>query len=187
MAFGGIKVAEPLVFEITSGAGVKVLALSGNRIGIGRSRDNDIVLDDPQVSRHHSRLDRLETNGWRVSDLTSRNGTFVNGIRVSGRPMAYRVGDELAIGTSTIRICQTGPKPGESETILTVAAGASRLSPRETSVLRLVAEGCTDAEIATRLMISIKTVHSHLDKIRDKTGARRRPELIRAAMQRGLV
>lgn len=186
MAFGGVKVTEPLVFEITSGAGVKVLALSGNRIGIGRSRDNTIVLDDPQVSRHHSRLDRLETNGWRVCDLTSRNGTFVNGIRVGARPMAFRTGDELAIGTSTIRIRETGSRPAEA-TILTVAASASRLSPRETSVLRLVAEGCTDAEIATRLMISIKTVHSHLDKIRDKTGARRRPELIRAAMQLGLA
>jgi DNA-binding CsgD family transcriptional regulator len=45
-----------------------------------------------------------------------------------------------------------------------------------------VADGLTDAQIAERLFISVKTVHSHLDRIRDKTGARRRPEPIQFAM-----
>jgi predicted ATPase/DNA-binding CsgD family transcriptional regulator len=58
-----------------------------------------------------------------------------------------------------------------------------RLSARERELLALVAEGLTNAQIAERLFISIKTVQSHLDRIRDKTGARRRPELTRLALE----
>jgi DNA-binding CsgD family transcriptional regulator len=55
------------------------------------------------------------------------------------------------------------------------------LSPREQELVSLVADGLTDAQIAQRLAISIRTVRSHLDRIRDKTGARRRAELTRLA------
>lgn len=51
------------------------------------------------------------------------------------------------------------------------------LTGRELEVLELVADGETDREIAIRLFISIATVRSHLDRIRDKTGARRRVQL----------
>jgi len=56
-----------------------------------------------------------------------------------------------------------------------------RLSGRERELVRLVADGLTDRQIAQRLYISTSTVHSHLDRIRDKTGARRRAELTRLA------
>ena len=51
----------------------------------------------------------------------------------------------------------------------------------------LVAQGCTDAEIAAQLYISIRTVRSHLDRIRDKTGCRRRADLTRLALSTGLL
>lgn len=57
------------------------------------------------------------------------------------------------------------------------------LTPREREILELVAEGETDADIADRLFISVHTVHSHLDRIREKTGRRRRPELTRFAIE----
>ncbi len=57
------------------------------------------------------------------------------------------------------------------------------LTGREREILSLVAEGETDAEIADRLFISIRTVHSHLDRIRDKTGRRRRADLTRFALE----
>jgi DNA-binding NarL/FixJ family response regulator len=56
------------------------------------------------------------------------------------------------------------------------------LSAREREILSLLAEGETDAEIAEQLFISVRTVHSHLDRIRDKTGRRRRADLTRLAM-----
>lgn len=57
------------------------------------------------------------------------------------------------------------------------------LTAREREILSLVAEGETDAEIAGRLFISVRTVHSHLDRIRDKTGRRRRADLTRLALE----
>jgi DNA-binding CsgD family transcriptional regulator len=51
----------------------------------------------------------------------------------------------------------------------------------------LVAQGLTDARIAAQLCISVRTVRSHLDRIRDKTGCRRRTDLTRLALTAGLV
>jgi len=61
------------------------------------------------------------------------------------------------------------------------------LSIRERELLTLVARGSTDAEIAQQLFISIRTVRSHLDRIRDKTGCRRRADLTRLALQAHLL
>jgi DNA-binding CsgD family transcriptional regulator len=65
--------------------------------------------------------------------------------------------------------------------------GAPRLSARERELVTLVAQGCTDAQIAAQLYISVRTVRSHLDRIRDKTGYRRRADLTRLALNAGLV
>jgi DNA-binding CsgD family transcriptional regulator len=62
-----------------------------------------------------------------------------------------------------------------------------QLSPREQELVTLVARGHTDAQIAGQLYISVRTVRSHLDRIRDKTGCRRRADLTRLALQAGLV
>ena len=61
------------------------------------------------------------------------------------------------------------------------------LSARERELVILVARGRTDAQIAADLYISVRTVHTHLDRIRDKTGCRRRADLTRLALQAGLV
>ena len=49
------------------------------------------------------------------------------------------------------------------------------------------AQGRTAAQIAAQLYISVRTVSSHLDRIRDKTGCRRRADLTRLALSAGLV
>jgi DNA-binding CsgD family transcriptional regulator len=61
------------------------------------------------------------------------------------------------------------------------------LSARERELVALVAQGRTNAQIAEQLDISIRTVRSHLDRIRDKTGCRRRADLTRLALTTGLV
>ena len=65
--------------------------------------------------------------------------------------------------------------------------GIPRLSARERELVTLVAHGRTDAQIAAQLFISVRTVRSHLDRIRDKTGFRRRADLTRLALQASLV
>ena len=62
-----------------------------------------------------------------------------------------------------------------------------RLSPRERELIILVAQGRTDAQIAAQLYITVRTVSSHLDRIRDKTGCRRRADLTRLALTADLV
>jgi len=69
-------------------------------------------------------------------------------------------------------------------------AGTSQhgqLSRRERELVTLVAQGRTDAQIAGQLHISIRTVRWHLDRIRDKTGCRRRADLTRLALSAELV
>lgn len=61
------------------------------------------------------------------------------------------------------------------------------LSAREREVLSLVAAGEKDQEIAELLHISVRTVRSHLDRIRDKTGLRNRAQLTRYAIEQGIV
>jgi predicted ATPase/DNA-binding CsgD family transcriptional regulator len=68
-----------------------------------------------------------------------------------------------------------------------VPAPGKLLSPRERELVTLVAEGHTNAEVAARLHISARTVTSHLDRIRDKTGYRRRADLTRLALEEKLV
>jgi DNA-binding CsgD family transcriptional regulator len=65
--------------------------------------------------------------------------------------------------------------------------GLARLSPRERELIILVAQGRTDTQIAAQLYITVRTVSSHLDRIRDKTGCRRRADLTRLALGAGLV
>jgi DNA-binding CsgD family transcriptional regulator len=65
--------------------------------------------------------------------------------------------------------------------------GIPRLSAREQELVALVGQGRTDAQIASQLHISIRTVSSYLDRIRDKTGYRRRADLTRPPLRAGLV
>jgi predicted ATPase/DNA-binding CsgD family transcriptional regulator len=65
--------------------------------------------------------------------------------------------------------------------------GLRKLSARERELVTLVAQGRTNAQIAAQLYISVRTVGSHLDRIRDKTGCRRRADLTRLALAEGLV
>jgi two-component system response regulator NreC len=64
---------------------------------------------------------------------------------------------------------------------------ASDLSERETDVLRLIALGHTNAEIAEKLYISVRTVETHRAHIQQKLGVSSRAELVQSALSRGLV
>lgn len=64
---------------------------------------------------------------------------------------------------------------------------ANDLSERETDVLRLIAFGHTNAEIAEQLYISVRTVETHRAHIQQKLGVSSRAELVRCALSRGLV
>jgi hypothetical protein len=73
--------------------------LSGNRVVVGRSREADIVLADPNVSRRHAEL-RRDESGWHVLDLGSTNGIKVNGQRVNQAGLGP--GDRITIGVTDL-------------------------------------------------------------------------------------
>jgi len=66
------------------------------------------------------------------------------------------------------------------------SAGEPRLSARENEILRLVAKGYTYREIAEKLFISHKTVQNHVQNILRKLQLRKRYELMRYAIRKGL-
>jgi hypothetical protein len=67
---------------------------------IGRSRDADIVLEDPNVSRKHAEV-RPSGGSWIVRDLGSTNGVKVNGRRIEG-PQSLKRGDVIELGTARV-------------------------------------------------------------------------------------
>jgi hypothetical protein len=60
---------------------------------VGRDRGNDLVLPHPEISRRHARIE-VDRQEWRLVDLHSRNGTWINGERINAE--AVTVGDEVA-------------------------------------------------------------------------------------------
>jgi hypothetical protein len=76
-------------------SGMPGAELRQRRLTVGRAEDNDLVLPDAEVSRHHARLERGGA-GWLLIDLESTNGTWVNGERILRAAIAE--GDELAFG-----------------------------------------------------------------------------------------
>ncbi len=91
--------------EVTSRAIVTVddrrYVLDGERSTIGRSRDADCVLRDPNISRHHAELRRSPRGEWTIADLGSTNGIKVNGRRVGSTRL--KSGDQVTLGTTTFR------------------------------------------------------------------------------------
>lgn len=78
----------------------------GNSMVLGRDPQSDVRLDYPMVSWHHARLTR-DADGILVEDLGSRNGTFVGGVRVSGKVLA-RPGQEIGLGSYRFQLLEGG-------------------------------------------------------------------------------
>ena len=71
-----------------------------DRIMIGRADSNDVILDTPEVSRHHCSLQQ-EDDGMVIRDSGSRNGTWLNG-RPINQPTPLLPGDVLTLGKCTV-------------------------------------------------------------------------------------
>ena len=78
----------------------KRLVVGPAGVTIGRSRDCDVVLTDPNVSRKHAEI-RPRGGSWVVTDLGSTNGVRVNGRHIDG-PHVIKSGDRIELGTSTV-------------------------------------------------------------------------------------
>ena len=68
-------------------------------ITVGRANENDVTLTDMSVSRQHAQIVQTDNGTFTITDLNSRNGTFVNGQRVYGC-VTLRDGDMVRLGDS---------------------------------------------------------------------------------------
>jgi adenylate cyclase len=83
-------------------SGNRYLSLAGSNCWtIGRGDDNNFVLPDRWISRNHAMLQRMEMGEFYLIDLGSRNGSFVNGRRVSV-PVTLHNGDRLTFGQTEL-------------------------------------------------------------------------------------
>ncbi|MGI6221255.1 MAG: FHA domain-containing protein [Coriobacteriales bacterium] len=86
--------------------GASALVVSSHpAVSIGRSRDNDLVIADLRVSRHHARIELVDGFLW-ARDLESKNMTYLDGVPLLG---TRRLGDdsELRIGVASLHISRS--------------------------------------------------------------------------------
>ena len=116
-----------------------------------------------------------------------RRDTPLRRVRRALGPARARAAEERGAAMSAAAAAEYAlmlADPGQSQP---ATSGQVRLSARERELVALVAQGRSDAQIAAKLYISIRTVRSHLDRIGDKTGSRRRVDLTRLALSTGLA
>ncbi len=81
--------------QVEGTAGRRMHDIDGDAVIVGRSPKSDIFLDDVTVSRRHAEV-RQQQQGFRILDVGSLNGTYVNRVRVDS--VDLRNGDEIQIG-----------------------------------------------------------------------------------------
>ncbi|PSL53580.1 LuxR family two component transcriptional regulator [Saccharothrix carnea] len=121
---------------------------------------------------------RAGAGGFLLKDVTAER--LFDAVRV------VAAGEALLAPTVTRRLISefTRLRP---ERDAPVNAAVATLTPRETQVLRLVAEGLSNPEVAARLVVTEETVKTHVSRVLNKLGLRDRTQAVVAAYESGLV
>jgi pSer/pThr/pTyr-binding forkhead associated (FHA) protein len=190
--------------EVSKPSGREMVPLTGQRVTLGKASTNDVSLDhDDTVSRLHAVFENLGF-AWSIRDLGSRNGTFLNGERISVERV-LRSKDEVRVGKTKLifwEVRDAGEGPREEETR---AAQPSELPPRltrrEVDVLVVLCrplvsddpfpEPASVRRLAGELFVTEAAVKQHLQNLYDKfaipTEGDRRVRLANEALRRGAV
>jgi predicted component of type VI protein secretion system len=93
---------SPARLEVVSGKAIGMSVLVDDELLIGRHTEGaGRLADDDEISRSHARVTVDDSGFCAIEDLGSRNGTFVNGVRISA-PQTLSVGDRIELGASTL-------------------------------------------------------------------------------------
>ncbi|HEX4448862.1 MAG TPA: sigma 54-interacting transcriptional regulator, partial [Polyangiaceae bacterium] len=172
-----LEVATRALHARETAVGLQVMVMSGSakgttrrigeRLRIGKAPDNDLVLADDTVSRHHCELTRAP-EGLRVRDLGSTNGTKVQGARVTEAIVqpgtVLKVGEiELAVRPAirTVEVMPSdktwfGPAIGQSLAMRNIFGVLERIAPTDATVL-LEGETGTGKDVLARAIWSEST------------------------------
>ncbi|HZY41933.1 MAG TPA: FHA domain-containing protein [Anaerolineae bacterium] len=119
-------------FKLTIRQGPKpnqTFDLDKDVLSLGREAGNDLVIEDPQISRRHARLTR-QGNSYLLEDLGSTNGTFVNGSRVS-TPVLLANGDLIGLADTIVLAVQIPVVIDSGETFVGHATDADSTSVKQ--------------------------------------------------------
>lgn len=190
--------------EVSKPSGRELVSLSGQRVTIGKASTNAVALDhDETVSRLHAVLENLEF-AWSIRDLGSRNGTYINGERITAEKV-LKSGDEVRVGKSRMmfwEVKDAGTGRLDEETVAATPQDVPpRLTRRELDVLMVLCrplvsdnhfpEPVSVKQMAGELFVSEAAIKQHLQNLYDKfavpTEGDRRVRLANEALRRGAV
>ncbi len=194
---------EPFLFyRDAEGQRIVVLGTEQERFSLGREDKMDLTLDDDQVSLLHAELERIGGQWTVTDDGLSRNGTFLNGERTSGRKR-LRDGDELRFG-ATVAVFRD---PASVEAGETAAAPdgppVKELTDSQRKILIALcrpfrdgdqyATPATNKQIAEEVFLSVDAVKGHLRtlferfELGDVPQNQKRVRLVELTLRSGLI
>ena len=201
----GQAVSCPLLRYTDAEGGSAELLLTGvaQRVTVGRSPENDLALTwDAEVSRLHATLEWIG-GAWTITDDgLSRNGTYVNGERITGRRRLH-AGDGIRVGGTLLAYREYVPRRDESTRVATDVPTLSSLTESQRAVLIALcrpfkhgsayAVPTTNQRIAAELFLSPDAVKTHLRTLFAKFGVEELPHnqkrlrLVERALQSGVI
>ena len=169
---------------------------------IGRSPTCSVCVDDEKVSRLHAVVQRTGDTGWRITDLDSTNGTFVNDQPVrADRPLHDR--DRIRVGDSDLVFRAPADDTAGRLTVVGEARTPPDVTRRERDVLVALCRPlfardpfpapATTRDICAELVVTESAVRHHLDRLYDKFAIydadpdEKRRRLAADAIRRGAV
>ena len=158
----------------------------GERVTLGRRPGNDVVLDwDSEISRVHAALERMGDDWTVVDDGLSRNGTYLNGSRVTARRRLHD-GDTLSLGGVTIAFRAPAGESTSRPTVTAIGPHVGELlTPAQRRVLIALcrpfkdssyATPATNQQIANELVVSVDAVKSTLRALFEVFGVDDQPQ-----------
>ena len=153
---------------------------------VGRRESSDLALGwDDQVSRIHAKFERVEQDWTVIDDGLSRNGTFVNGERLTGR-RRLTDGDTVRFGSTTVTFRSPEIDQQSGTAVASQSPTAVDLSTTQRRVLvglcRPYKDGgsfaspATNQQIADELFLSVDAVKTHLRVLFAKFGIEQLPQ-----------
>ncbi|MFG2947424.1 LuxR C-terminal-related transcriptional regulator [Streptomyces adustus] len=132
---------------------------------------------------------RLHRQGYAVIvlSISETQSDAVVCIQAGTRGYLSRHTDDTELVTAVRAVAAGSSYFGASLAGHSLPAPPPRITLRERQILQLVAGGATDREIAAELNITENTVHTHLERLRRKSGSRRRADLTRLALKYGVL
>jgi predicted component of type VI protein secretion system len=201
----GEALSCPLLRYTDAEGGTAEVPLTGAlpRVTVGRAPDNDVALTwDAEVSRLHATLERIGS-AWTVTDDgLSRNGTYVNGERVTGRRRLH-AGDGILVGGTLLAFREYVPRRDQATRAAFDVPDLGALTASQRAVLLALcrpfkhgsayAVPTPNQDIAAELFLSPDAVKAHLRALFAKFGVgelphnQKRLRLVERALRTGVV